>query len=202
MNSPRRHGSGSLPCFRHRNPRRPAQLFAPRILNGILWIRWMLATGAPWRDLPAQYGSWHTVSSRFYRWWHAGGMRASGHASWQRCNAARISMASWAGPCTSSIARPCARTNTPLAPEEVKRAKPWGGALGRNRGGFSTKIHVRTDRHGKPLVLLVPAGECHDQTMFAPLLEQGAIKREGRDQAGRARSSGKGAGVPASGQGA
>src|SRR5260370_14606473 len=29
-----------------------------RIINGILWI---LATGAPWRDLPPQYGSPHTV---------------------------------------------------------------------------------------------------------------------------------------------
>jgi transposase len=25
-------------------------------------------TGAPWRDLPSQYGSWKTVASRFYRW--------------------------------------------------------------------------------------------------------------------------------------
>ena len=34
-------------------------------LNGILRI---LATGAPRRDLPQRYESWHTVSSRFYRW--------------------------------------------------------------------------------------------------------------------------------------
>ncbi len=39
------------------------------IINGILWI---LRTGAPWRDLPKQYGSWKTVSSRFYRWRSAG----------------------------------------------------------------------------------------------------------------------------------
>ena len=48
-----------------------------RILNGILWI---LATGAPWRDLPACYGKWQTVSSRFYRWRRAG--------AWQRILAA------------------------------------------------------------------------------------------------------------------
>jgi transposase len=40
-----------------------------RILNGILWV---LRTGAPWRDLPEQYGSWSTVASRFYRWRKAG----------------------------------------------------------------------------------------------------------------------------------
>ncbi len=35
------------------------------ILNGILWV---LRTGSPWRSLPDRYGSWKTVSSRFYRW--------------------------------------------------------------------------------------------------------------------------------------
>jgi transposase len=29
---------------------------------------WLVRTGSPWRDLPAQYGSWKTVASRFYRW--------------------------------------------------------------------------------------------------------------------------------------
>jgi transposase len=39
------------------------------ILNGILWI---LRTGAPWRDLPPEYGPWQTVATRFYRWVKAG----------------------------------------------------------------------------------------------------------------------------------
>lgn len=39
------------------------------ILNGILW---RLRTGAPWRDLPARYGRWQTVYSRFRRWRAAG----------------------------------------------------------------------------------------------------------------------------------
>lgn len=39
------------------------------VLNGILWI---IRTGAPWRDLPERYGSWKTVSSRFYRWQQQG----------------------------------------------------------------------------------------------------------------------------------
>ena len=39
------------------------------VLNGILWI---LRTGSPWRCLPERYGSWKTVSSRFYRWQRAG----------------------------------------------------------------------------------------------------------------------------------
>ena len=39
------------------------------VLGGILWL---LRTGSPWRYLPERYGSWKTVSSRFYRWRKAG----------------------------------------------------------------------------------------------------------------------------------
>lgn len=39
------------------------------MVNGILWI---LATGAPWRDLPERYGPWQSVYSRFRRWQRAG----------------------------------------------------------------------------------------------------------------------------------
>ncbi len=28
----------------------------------------MLAISAPWRDCPAEYGSWHTIYTRFKRW--------------------------------------------------------------------------------------------------------------------------------------
>jgi transposase len=31
-------------------------------------IRWILKTGAPWRDLPGYYPKWKTVHSRFSRW--------------------------------------------------------------------------------------------------------------------------------------
>ena len=39
------------------------------VISGILWV---LRTGSPWRALPARYGSWKTVSSRFYRWQKTG----------------------------------------------------------------------------------------------------------------------------------
>jgi transposase len=57
-----------------------------RIINGILWV---IRTGAPWRDLPACFGPWGTVSSRFYRW------RASG--LWPRILQALQSEAEQAG---------------------------------------------------------------------------------------------------------
>jgi len=42
----------------------------PRLmLDGILWV---LATGAPWRDLPERFGSFKTVHGYFSRWRSAG----------------------------------------------------------------------------------------------------------------------------------
>ncbi len=35
------------------------------MFNGILWI---LKTGASWRDLPLEFGSWKTVHKRFLHW--------------------------------------------------------------------------------------------------------------------------------------
>jgi len=43
---------------------RPAK-DARLMLNGILWI---LRTGAPWRDLPEEFGPWETVYKRFNAW--------------------------------------------------------------------------------------------------------------------------------------
>jgi len=38
-------------------------------INAVLWI---LRTGAPWRDLPQDYGKWGTVWKRYVRWCEAG----------------------------------------------------------------------------------------------------------------------------------
>jgi transposase len=36
-----------------------------RFLEAVLWI---VRTGSPWRDLPAQFGNWSTVYTRFRDW--------------------------------------------------------------------------------------------------------------------------------------
>jgi transposase len=40
-----------------------------RTLDGILWIA---RTGAPWRDLPAEFGNWNSVWRQFRRWCESG----------------------------------------------------------------------------------------------------------------------------------
>ena len=31
-------------------------------------VLWIMKTGAPWRDLPAELGTWQTVYKRFWQW--------------------------------------------------------------------------------------------------------------------------------------
>lgn len=38
-------------------------------LEAVLWIA---RTGAPWRDLPEEFGNWHRVYVRYNRWSHKG----------------------------------------------------------------------------------------------------------------------------------
>jgi hypothetical protein len=59
-------------------------------------------------------------------------------------------------------------------------AGPGHEALGRSRGGFSTKIHIRAEGGGKPLAFVVSGGERHESLYVDALLAQGAVRRAGR----------------------
>ena len=58
-------------------------------------------------------------------------------------------------------------------------------ALGRSRGGFSTKIHVLCEGAGLPISVLLTPGEAHEATMLEPLLS--TVKIGGKPGAPRRR---------------
>jgi hypothetical protein len=45
-------------------------------------------------------------------------------------------------------------------------------ALGRSRGGFSTKINARTSAEGLPIGLVITPGQAHDVTAFPALMQE------------------------------
>ena len=63
-------------------------------------------------------------------------------------------------------------------------------SFGRSRGGFSTKIHLKTDLDGNPLDFHLTGGEASDSTQFETSLDIGpriAVTDKGYDsQANRA----------------
>jgi transposase len=148
---------------------RPGNADRP-IINGILWI---LRTGAPWEDLPARYGKRSTVSTRYYRWIEQG--------SWERIYDAVKADADAAGERDWDVHHVDAtviRAHQQAA--GANQGDPHTEALGRSQGGFSTKVHLRIEGHGKPLTIVLTPGEQHETTVFEQLMEQGAVKRPGR----------------------
>jgi hypothetical protein len=57
---------------------------------------------------------------------------------------------------------------------------PGGEALGRSRGGLSTKIHLLADRRCRPVTRLTTPGQHSDCPRFIPLLDQLRIARRGQ----------------------
>jgi transposase len=143
-----------------------------RIVNGILWV---LNSGAPWRDLPRRYGPVGTVSSRFYRW------RRSG--VWQRVLEALQARADAGGRVgweLHFLDSTVVRAHQHAAGARKAGREPGDEALGRSRGGFTTKIHVRCEGYGKPVTFALTGGQVHDSQRVTALIDRGAIRRIGR----------------------
>ncbi len=139
------------------------------LLSAILWV---LRTGAPWRDLPERFGPWATAWGRFRRW-TAAGLWARVLAVLQR-DADAAGRLDWG---THYVDGTVVRAHQ-------HAAGAVGGqeheALGRSRGGFSTKVHVRAEGGGKPLAFVVSGGERHESRYVAALLARGHVRRAGR----------------------
>ena len=143
-----------------------------RIVNGILWV---LNSGAPWRDLPRRYGPVGTVSSRFYRW------RRSG--VWHRVLEALQALADAEGRVgwdLHFLDSTVVRAHQHTAGARKADREPGDEALGRSRGGFTTKIHVRCEGYGKPVTFTLTGGQVHDSRQVSALINRGAIRRIGR----------------------
>ena len=103
-----------------------------RVLNGIFWV---LRSGAPWRDLPENYGPRTTCYNRFVRWRRAGvwdqimDAQAAGHDAAVQMIDTSLVRVHQHGAC--------------IADNNQQD-------MGRSRGGLTSKIHAVVDTNGLP----------------------------------------------------
>ncbi|MGX1626858.1 transposase [Streptomyces albidoflavus] len=71
------------------------------------------------------------------------------------------------------------RAGPPARGRGPKRGLWKGEALGRSRGGLSTKIHLACDGQGRPLAFTITGRNVHGCTQFAPVMARIGVKRDG-----------------------
>lgn len=140
-----------------------------KVMNGIFHI---LRTGAPWRDLPPQYGPYTTCVNRYNRW--------SRDGTWARImkdlhalskgRVDRDDDDSDGG--SSSLEVRMIDSSTVRVHKHGSNARRDGEAraIGRSRGGLTTKIHVAVDGTGYPASMHLTPGQVADCTRATTLL--------------------------------
>ncbi|WP_328490786.1 IS5 family transposase [Streptomyces zaomyceticus] len=139
-----------------------------RVLNGIVW---KFRTGTAWRDVPERYGPWATLHTRFRRWASDGTFDRMLRAAQAKADAAGD--IEWLVSVDSTIVR---------AHQHAAGARKGGlrdPALGRSRGGLTSKIHLACDGRGRPLAFVVTGGNTNDCTRFTAVMEAIRVPRIG-----------------------
>ncbi|MDH0125563.1 IS5 family transposase [Brucella intermedia GD04153] len=120
-------------------------------------VLWIVRTGSPWRDLPEVFGEWNSVFRRFSRWSHKG--------IWWRIFAAMSDDPDFEYLIVDS-------THHPRPPARRRRKKgAEDQALGRSRGGLSTKIHMAVHGLGCPVRFTLTAGQKGDAPQADAMIE-------------------------------
>ncbi|WP_425569627.1 IS5 family transposase [Pseudonocardia yuanmonensis] len=69
-------------------------------------------------------------------------------------------------------------TGGPLPESKIEDLAVDGEALGRSRGGLTSKIHLAVDRRGLPMSVLLTPGQAGDNPQLLPLLDEISVRRD------------------------
>lgn len=123
--------------------------------NFIEAVCYICRSGCQWRLLPKEYGSWRAIHKRFKAW--------SERGIWEKIfKETQINPDMEWVMIDSTIVRAHACSAGLFQERE---------ALGRSRGGFSTKIHALTDALGNPLKFILTPGQQSDITQANQLIK-------------------------------
>ncbi|MFG2205602.1 IS5 family transposase [Streptomyces sp. NPDC048638] len=137
-------------------------------------IAFKFQTGTQWVHLPAKYGNWRGVYNRL-RMWAVDG-------TWERVFTALVALAdadevlNWAVSVDSTIVRAhqhAAGARKKGAPAD----EPDDHAIGRSRGGLTTKIHLAADGRCRPLAFFLTAGQAGDAPAFTDVMSRLCVPR-------------------------
>ena len=139
-------------------------------------VRHRTRTGCPWRDVPERYGPWWRVYALFACWQLLG--------VWEQVESALVAAVDAAGKLSwqVSVDSTTSRAHVHAAGArrdscELVAGEPEHHALGRSRGGWSTKTHVGIDQHRGVLSFVLTPGQCGDSPEMIPVLDAIRVAR-------------------------
>ncbi|MFF1414509.1 IS5 family transposase [Streptomyces sp. NPDC058289] len=140
-------------------------------------IAWKYRTCSPWRDLPDELGSFQTAHKRLIRWAVDG--------TWERIFTADLTTADagddigWTVSVDSTVCRAHQHAAGARKRGRPGRWEPDHHALGRSRGGLSTKVHLASDSRARPRGFHVTAGQAGDAPAFEAIMARIQVPRSG-----------------------
>src|ERR1700738_3940462 len=124
------------------------------MIEGMLY---RMRVGCPWRDLPSVFGFWNSIYQKFNRWSSKNKLMSifkslidDPDIEWNFID--------------GSIVK--------AHQHSTGAAGTANQAIGKSRGGNSTKIHMVVDGYGLPLEFEITGGEVHDCKVAPELIEK------------------------------
>ncbi|WP_408058550.1 IS5 family transposase [Streptomyces niveus] len=140
-------------------------------------IAFKFQTGTQWVHLPEKYGNWRGVYNRLRMW--------AINGTWERVFTTLMAQAdaeddlNWAVSVDSTIVR--AHQHAAGARKKGPQPTSPDHAIGRSRGGLTTKIHLAADTRCRPLAFVLTAGQAGDAPAFLDVMASLRVpRRRGR----------------------